>query len=196
MEIVYHGANCFSISTKKAQVVVDDNLESHGAKSVTKPDSICLFSEAQSRDIDGAKLVISQPGEYEVSDISVIGVPARLHIDEPDKQTGTVYKIIAELTETQLEALGTVDVLVIPVGGGGLTMDGLGALKIVKKIEPKLIIPVHYEQKGISYEVPQQALENSLKDMSMEAAETVSSLKIKSPADIADITKLVVLDVV
>jgi L-ascorbate metabolism protein UlaG (beta-lactamase superfamily) len=103
---------------------------------------------------------------------------------------GHVYP---ELSEEQLEALGTVDVLFVPIGGNGYTLDGIGALKLIKKIEPKLIIPTHWTDKGINYPVPQADLADALKNMGMEPKETVAKLKLKA-GDLADVTQLVVLE--
>ena len=78
------------------------------------------------------------------------------------------------------------------MGGNGYTLDGIGALKIIKKIEPKIVIPTHYADQGVSYEVPQQELDAVLQQLSMEPAETVEKLKIKGPA-MGDTTKLIVI---
>ena len=206
MEIVYHGANCVSLNIKKATITIDDNLREHGLKSVTKNGDIALFS-GRRPDIEAQpKIIIDQPGEYEVSDTSVQGIAARAHMDEEGKKSATMYKIIGEdiriavighiypeLNDHQLEALGTVDVLLIPVGGNGYTMDSIGALKIIKDIEPKIIIPTHYDDSAIKYEVPQQPLEEALKGLAMEPKETLPKLKLK-PGEISDITQLVVLE--
>jgi L-ascorbate metabolism protein UlaG (beta-lactamase superfamily) len=86
-----------------------------------------------------------------------------------------------------------VDVLVVPVGGNGYTLDPIGAAKVIKKIEPKLIIPVHYEDKGIKYEVPQVPLEEALKVLAVEPKETVAKLKLKS-TELSETTQLIVLE--
>ena len=101
--------------------------------------------------------------------------------------------IYPDLNETQLEELGRVDVLIIPVGGNGYTLDSLGALKLIKKIEPKIVIPTQYADKALKYEVPAQNLEDALKGLTMEPKETVPKLKIK-PGDFDDTTSLVVLE--
>ena len=207
MEITFHGAGCVSIATKKATVVVDDDLDKHGAKPVTKPGSISLFTYCVDHTVKDAKLVIQQPGEYEVSTVSVQGIAAKAHIDHDEKKRNTIYKIIAddfriavtgniagELTEDQLEQIGTVDILVVPVGGFGLTMDGLEALKLIKKVEPKIIIPVHYDQKDITYEVTQAPLDEAVKALTMEIAETLPTLKLKSTSEIGEQTRLIVLE--
>lgn len=211
MDLQFYGANCVKITTKKASIVIDDNLARLGLKSVAKAGDVVLFSSPHEPVTIDARLVIDQPGEYEVSDISIRGVSARSHMDDPDVKpaggSATIFKlsyddidlvslghVYPELTDAQLEALGTVDVLLVPVGGNGYTLDPVGALKLIKKIEPKLVIPTHYAEKGIGYEVPQQELENALKELSMEPKETVDKLKLKSADFLSDVTQLIVLN--
>jgi L-ascorbate metabolism protein UlaG (beta-lactamase superfamily) len=86
-----------------------------------------------------------------------------------------------------------VDVAVVPVGGSGFTLDGAGALKVIKQIEPKVVIPTHYADKALKYEVPQAELADAVKNMGMEISETIGKYKIK-PADLSDTSKLVVLE--
>ncbi len=147
------------------------------------------------------------PGEYEVADISIIGIPARAHMEADEKNRhATMFKLIVgensvlftghiypELDEAQLEAIGMVDVLVVPVGGNGYTVDPVGVLKLIKAIEPKLVIPTHYADKGLKYPVPQQDLAAALKEMGMETKETVAKFKLK-PAELTDVAQLIVLE--
>jgi L-ascorbate metabolism protein UlaG (beta-lactamase superfamily) len=206
MELQYFGANCVKIITKQATLTIDDNLADLGAKSPMKAGDIALYTTSHGTPAVNTKIIIDQPGEYEVSHVSITGLRARAHIDEEGKKTATIYKIAVddikilvtghmypELTDDQLEAIGLIDVMIVPIGGNGYTLDGIGALKVIKKVEPKLIVPTNYALKGISYPVPQNELADVLKDMSMEAKETVAKLKLKS-ADIPEITQLVVLE--
>lgn len=205
MEIQYYGANCVRLTTKKATVIIDDNLAELGLKSVTKTNDIGVFTAAHTP-LKEVKLTIDQPGEYEVSDTSIQGIAARAHMDEEGQKSATMLKIIGDdirvaavghihpdLSDEQLESLGTVDVLIIPVGGSGYTLDPIGALKVIKKIEPKIIIPTHYADKAIKYPVPQLELADAIKELAMEPAETVPKLKLKS-GDIAEVTQLIVLE--
>ncbi|MBA2278937.1 MBL fold metallo-hydrolase [Candidatus Saccharibacteria bacterium] len=190
---------------KQATIVIDDNLEALGLKSVMKPDSIALYT-SEVPVLSQARLVISDPGEYEVSGISIFGIAARGHMDETDKQTATIYKIqfddlrVAvighihpDLTEDHLEEIGTIDILITPVGGNSYTLDAIGALQIIKKIEPKLIIPTHYDDSKIKYPVPQQSLAEALKGLSMEPKETLAKFKPK-PADFGEAAQLIILE--
>jgi L-ascorbate metabolism protein UlaG (beta-lactamase superfamily) len=151
-------------------------------------------------------MVIDMPGEYETANISIVGIPARSHLseDENDK-SATIYKIVVgdvayvvlghvypELSDDQLEAMGMVDVLFVPVGGHGYTLDAVGALKLTRLVDPKLVIPTHYDDKTITYEVPQASLEQALQEFAMEPKDKVEKLRIKS-TELAEVTQLLVL---
>lgn len=127
-------------------------------------------------------------------------------MDEEGQNSATIFKIIdddikvvvvgnvfPELSDDQLESIGMVDVLVIPVGGNGYTLDGVGALKLIRKIEPKVVIPTHFEEKGLSFAVPQQPLSEAIKALAMEPKETVSKYKAK-PLELTDNTQLIILE--
>jgi L-ascorbate metabolism protein UlaG (beta-lactamase superfamily) len=205
MDIQFYGANCFSLSYKGTRVVIDDNLAELGGKAVLKADDVALFTGKHEDGKTAVKLLVDRPGEYEIGDISIVGVAARAHMDESDT-AATMYKITVgevsvvftghvypKLTEGQAESIGRVDVMVVPVGGMGYTLDAIGALKLVKELEPKLIIPSHYADRALNYPVPQQDLEVALKELGFEPKETVSRLKIK-PTDLTETTQLIVLE--
>lgn len=205
MEFQYFGANCLSLSTKQVTLVIDDNLAELGLKSVIKPDNIAIFTHPP-ENIPAAKLTLSDPGEYEVSEVSIFGIAARSHMDEADKQSATIYKIVVDdlrvaitghihpdLTEDHLEEIGTVDILVIPVGGNGYTLDSVGAMQVIKKIEPKIVIPTHYDDPKIKYPVPQQPLAEALKGLGVEPRETLAKFKPK-PTDFSENMQVIILE--
>ncbi len=206
MELQFFGANCLRIASKKAVVVIDDNLAELGGKSITKSGDVRLFSgKAPEGKIEGC-FTLDQPGEYEVADISITGIAAQAHIDEPGTANATMYKLEADdirlavvgnidpkLSEAQLEKLGVIDVLVVPVGGSGFTLDAVGAQQVIKAIEPKLIIPVYYSDNKLNFPVPAVSLADALKELAMEPKETVSKLKIKAADLLSDQPQLIVL---
>ena len=193
MELQFRGANCITMTTKKAKVVIDDNLADVGLKSESKADiAIYTSRELFKNRESGDAFVIEGPGEYEISEISVKGIAARAHMDEDDKKTATVYRIAVgqtmicvvghiheSLTDAQLEEIGMVDILIIPVGNSGYTLDATGAEKVVKKIDPKIVIPTHYEDKAVKFEVPQASLDEFVKHMGV-TPEKVDKLKFKN----------------
>lgn len=204
MDLQFYGANCFTLTHKGVRIVIDDNLVELGLKSITKPDDVAIFT-SHPHDVN-ARLVLDGPGEYEVSDVSIIGIAAQAHVDEPNKLNATMFKFIfgdqsvlvtghidPKLSDKQLETIGHVDALVVPVGGNGYTVDPIGALQIIKTIEPKLVIPTHYADKALNFPVPQQELAQVLKELSMEPKETVTKLRLK-PNELTDITQLVIIE--
>jgi L-ascorbate metabolism protein UlaG (beta-lactamase superfamily) len=205
MDLQFYGANCLTITAKNTRIVIDDNLNDLGGKSVTKAGDIALFTGAHGVPAAEVKLLVDIPGEYEVSDVSIVGIPARAHLDEGGEAV-TMYKITVadttvlvtghiypQLSDKQLENIGLVDIMVVPVGGSGYTLDPVGALKVIKAVEPKLVIPTHYAEKGFNYPVPQIELKAALHDLAMEPKETVAKLRVK-PAELSDVMQLVVLE--
>jgi len=206
MDLQFYGANCVVINGKQSRLVVDDNLAELGTKTVSKEGDVSLFTSSYTNAPKAAKIVIDQPGEYEVSGISIYGIAARAHVDEEGQRNATMYKIVLddtsvlitghvypELSDSQLEAIGMVDVMIVPVGGNGYTLDGIGALKLIKKVEPKVVIPTHFEDGALAFPVPQQSLEQALKSLAMEPKETLPKLKLKG-GELGDITQLIVLE--
>lgn len=207
MDVQFYGANCVAISTGKVRVVVDDNLADLGGKSVTKPGDLALFTTVHAGTRPDVKLLIDGPGEYEASDVAVYGIPMRAHIDEDKQKTSTSYKITAndirllalghvypELSDSQLESIGVVDVLVVPVGGNGFTLDPVGTATLIKKVDPKLVIPTYYDDASLHFPVPAQTLDQALQGLGIEPRERTGRLKIK-PADLAaETVQLVVLE--
>ena len=169
MEISYLGANCISLSSKSVQVLIDPTVL--GIDIDTKKADIIVTTFEQNLTPKDEQLLINTPGEYESKGVSVKGTPVRGHRDEAGKQTATMYRIDMagfrlavvghihpDLSDDQLEALGTVDILIVPVGGSGYTLDASGAAGVVRAVEPMVVIPTHYADSAVKYEVPQSEL--------------------------------------
>lgn len=203
MDIQYYGGNCISLQNKGTRIVVDDNLDELGKKNITKNEDVALYTSTEPKHI--AHLEFSSPGEYEVADISIVGIPSRSHMDEENKTSATMFKIslgetnilitghiYPKLSDAQLEQIGIVDIMIVPVGGNGYTVDPVGALNLIKQIEPKIIVPTHYAENDLKYPVPQKTLTEALTELSLEPKETVSKYRVK-PAELSDITQLIIL---
>ena len=193
-EIEYKGGNGVVITTKKTTVLIDPKLSVVGLKDVSMKDVVEIATEPRfvvaSKDV---QLAIEGPGDYEVGDFSIRGVSATRHIDtESDEKIATIYRIevgdvriallgniVPKLTDDQLEALGVVDMVVLPVGGGGLTLDATSAATLVRQIDPKVVIPTHYADSALKYEMPQDTLETFTKELGAPV-ETVSKYKVKA----------------
>lgn len=192
-EIEYKGANGIIVSSKKASIFIDPKLSIVGLKDLNVKDSIELATEARfALNSENARLVVEGPGEYGIADFDIRGVAAQRHLDtENDPKSSTIYRIecgdirlavvgnvYEKLSEAQLEEIGIIDVLVVPVGGSGYTLDATGAAALTRRIDPKIVIPVHYADPAITYEVPQSDAEVFTAELGMPVEE-VSKLKLK-----------------
>lgn len=207
MDVQFYGANCLVFSNRDIRVVVDDTLAGMGAKNVAKAGDLLLYTGPHDEPQVEARMVIDMPGEYEIANLSITGIAAQAHVDEASsgkqatiyvlKQSDVTYlvtgHVFPNLTEDQLESIGIVDVMFVPVGGNGYTLDPVGALKVIRAVEPKLVIPTHYADKALQFPVPQQELPTALKELGMEPKETTAKLRIK-PGDLSDVTQLMVLE--
>ncbi len=205
-DIEYKGGNTVVVSTKNTCIVADPKLSIVGLKDVSTKGVIELGTEARflvnSAD---AKLVVEGPGEYEIGDFSIKGIPASRHIDtEEQEKLSTIYRIgvgdlhvaligniAPKLTEDELEAIGVVDILILPVGGTGYTLDATAAATIARQVEPKAVIPVHYADSALKYEVPQDALETFTSELGAPVEEAVAKYKVKSTAAIPPVLTVV-----
>lgn len=197
-EIEYKGGNSVVITTKKSKLIVDPKLSVVGLKDLSTKDVVELATDERFKiDSSDARLVIEGPGEYEIGDFSIKGIAAQRHTDtENDPKRSTIYRlevgeariallgnVYFKLSEDQLEEIGVVDMVIIPVGGGGYTLDATNAAALVRKIDAKVVIPVHYADSALSYEVPQEELSVFVKEFG-GTVETTPKLKIKSASSI------------
>lgn len=206
-EIEYKGANSVIISTKKSTLVTDPKLSLVGLKDVSTKDAVELATEARfALSSDMARLNIEGPGEYGVAEFDIKGIATQRHLDsESDPLISTIYRvevnetrivilgnIYEKLSETQLEEIGLVDILIIPVGGNGYTLDATGAANLTRAIDPKVVIPVHYADSGIKYEVAQDKLEVFTKELG-GPVEEMPKFKLKQSAPLPAVLTTIVL---
>ena len=203
IEIEYKGGNSLTIKSNQGKMMIDPNLSMNGLGSLKTAGNIELATEDRFsvKDPD-ALVIINGPGEYGIADFDIAGFSALRHIDgEGDEKLSTVYRIevgaeariglignIAnKISEDQYEKIGVIDILIIPVGGNGYTLDAKDAAAIVKHVEPKVVIPVSYSDSGIKYEVPQDSVELFVKELGTQNAETVSKYKVKNAMTLPEV---------
>ncbi|MES2631160.1 MAG: MBL fold metallo-hydrolase [Patescibacteria group bacterium] len=199
-EIEYKGANSVAISTKKGTIITDPKLSLVGLKDVSTKDAIELSTEARfALNSETARLNIEGPGEYGIADFDISGIAAQRHLDsENDPKISTIYRIEAgeirvallgniyeKLSEQQLEEIGLVDILIIPVGGNGYTLDATGAANITRQIDPKVVVPIHYADPTIKYEVHQDDFEIFAKELG-GTIEEAPKLKLKQAGSLPE----------
>jgi L-ascorbate metabolism protein UlaG (beta-lactamase superfamily) len=204
-DIEYKGANSVIVSTKKSTLVTDPKLSVVGLKDVALKEAVEIASEPRFA-LNGkdARLHIEGPGEYEIGDFSIRGVRATRHIDtDKDEPISTVYRIevgdvrvaylgniAGTLSEDQLEALGVIDMVILPVGGGGLAPDATSAAHLVRQIDPKVVIPVHYADDAIKYEMPQDSVETFVKELGAPVEKT-AKYKVKAAASLPPVLTII-----
>ena len=171
MDISWLGHSCFRIKGSHATVITDPYSPSLGY-SLGKPTARIVTVSHQHpghsyvQGIGGEPRVITGPGEYEISGILIIGI-ATFHDAEGGGKRGknTVYLMEVDevsvchlgdlghvLTAEQAEELGNVDILLLPVGGVS-TINAPAAAEVVRRLEPKVVIPMHYKTQALSWEL-------------------------------------------
>lgn len=221
MQIIWKGHSFFQIivnSGKDNQVVlaIDPFDEKVGLRVPRFAADILLVSHDHSdhnniKAIEGAPFLAEGPGEYDVKGVYIQGIPS-FHDNNLGKERGrnTIFTIEAEelkichlgdlgqkeLFSEQVEDIGEIDVLLIPVGGK-YTISGQEALKIISQIEPKIVIPMHYclgqAKAGLGADL--DGVEKFLKAMGQKIQESLPKLTVKKK-DLAAAeaeTKIIVL---
>lgn len=194
MDIEYKGANCVVMSTKNETVVIDPKLSLVGLKDVALKSSVVVATQRDFAVPVEGQLLVDGPGEYETMNVAIKGIAAERMIDHDKSEQATVYRInmggvvvavighiATPLTEDQLEQLGIVDIAIVPVGGSGYTLDAHQAVSVIRELDPKVVIPTHYADKALKYEVPQMDLESFIKELGAEH-EVTPKYKIKNGA--------------
>ena len=205
-DIEYKGGNTVVLTSKKIQLVLDPNMSVVGHKNISVKDAIEIATEPRFVvNDDTAKLQIEGPGDYEVGEVSIKGIRATRHLDaSEDEPINTIYRIeigdvrlavigniAPKLSEDQLEGIGVVDIVIIPVGGSGYTLDGTSAATMVRQIDPRVAIPVHYADSALKYEVPQDDLDVFTKELSATVEDAGPKYKIKSSSSIPQVLTVV-----
>jgi len=153
---------------------------------------------------DGA-YEIRGPGEYEVAGVSVIGVPT-YHDEQRGARHGrnTVYLIEIDdvrvchlgdlghkLDDAEAEAVASPDVLLVPVGGR-TAMNAAQAAEVVRQLEPRYVVPMHYAIPGLKLEL--DPIDRFLKEMGVTASEPQPKLAVQKSSVSEYETKVVVLE--
>jgi len=209
VEITWYGLSCFKLAERGSASVVTDPFDSTitgyqplklSANIVTtshnSPGHNCLDA------VDGSPYIIRGPGEYEIGGVFVTGIQTggQKNVEDP-RNTLYVFEFnsltIAHLgdlnhtpTQAELEAIGPVNVALIPVGGGsGLTASR--AAEVVSLLEPNIVIPMHYATPECR--IPLEGLSKFLKEMGLNEVEKQSVLRVTDSA-LPEETQVIVLN--
>lgn len=205
-DISYKGAHYIVLQTKQTTVAIDPLVPGQKTSKVFDKAQVQVATQPQfMRDLVEEQLVFSMPGEYEAGEVSISGFDVTSQLDPAVKSV--MYRVTTadcvvgivghanpdQLGEVQLEQLGVIDILIIPVGGNGYTIDPHAAAKLTQRISPKIVIPVHYEEDGVPYEMPQLSVELFIKELGL-TPQKEQTLKIKQPSQLPDTLTLVQLE--
>lgn len=206
MELQFFGGNCFLLEINKNKFAIDPLPGEYSTKNKFNTKNVsCVLSTGIYRvenESDEEAFQINTPGEYEINGAIVKGIQTSSLLDVHDAEKAGGSNVILTvhandiglcvlgnpalpLTESLLEEIGTVDILILPVGGGGLTVSPEQAAGVVKQIEPKICIPSHFSSTTISYPSPQDDLKKFFEAMGKGEVADDQKLKIKS-SDLAD----------
>lgn len=163
MEITKLGHSSFKLKGKKVTVVTDPfDSEMVGIKFPKVEANIVTISHSHkdhsSREsVLGTPTIIDGPGEYEIAEVFIRGISS-YHDNEGGVKRGKniIYRIEIDglvlahlgdlghkLTDDQVDQLGNVDILMVPVGGV-YTIGPIQAAEVVAQIEPNIVLPMHY----------------------------------------------------
>ncbi len=209
MDINWLGHSCFRIKGSKATVITDPfppdlgyTLGKPAADIVTVSHQHPAHSYVQG--IGGEPKLVTGPGEYEISDVLIIGLET-FHDQERGKKRGknTVYLMEIDelavchlgdlghvLAAEQVEEIDNVDVLFVPVGGMS-TIDAQLAAEVVRQLEPKVIIPMHYKTGVLKREL--EPVDRFLKEMGVREVESRPKLSL-TKSNLPLSTQIVLLD--
>ena len=197
MEIKYLSHSSFLIKTKDAKVVMDPFDSKFVGLKFSKQEADVVTISHEHKDhsftelIEGTPLILTWPGQFEKKGVRLWGISS-FHDKVGGKEQGenVMYKIESEgvsilhcgdlgtsLTDAQLDEIGDVDILMVPVGGKhSLTADE--AIHLIKKIEPSIVLPMHYGRPDILIE-GLAPLDEFLKKMGVEPSEPLEKLVVK-----------------
>jgi L-ascorbate metabolism protein UlaG (beta-lactamase superfamily) len=166
MDIKYLGHSSFFIKGKSASVVTDPYLSGYVGLKFPKHVAADIVTVSHDHDdhnavsqVEGDPFTVSGPGEYEIKGVSIIGIPV-YHDPEKGSLRGknTMFRIEIDgvsivhvgdlghpLSTSEVDQLGSVDILLLPVGGV-YTIDAAVARQVVSDVKPSIVIPMHYKR--------------------------------------------------
>jgi len=209
MDITWLGHSCFRIKGKSTVIITDPYPPDLGYALGKQSSNIVTISHkhpchSYTQDIEGEWKIADGPGEYEISGVLIIGIDT-FHDDARGEIRGknTVYLMEIDemsvchlgdlghtLTADQIEEIGDVDVLFIPVGGIS-TIDASVAAEVVRRIEPKVVIPMHYSTPAINREL--ESVDRFIKEMGVDQLDSRPKASI-TKSNLPDNTQIFLLD--
>lgn len=205
MHIQYLGLSSFKFITKDATVVTDPYGKESGLTPPRGNADIIVLADSTNNlynstgSFSGTPFLIDSPGEYDKSGVTVTGIPLKqesgyvtifLLESEDLKILNLAHIKDFNIKESELEELGEIDILILPVGGHTV-LGASDAVKVVNQIEPKIVIPSHYAASGIKIEL--DPIDRFIKEMGNKHENLEKLIIKKKDITNAEETRLVVL---
>ncbi len=209
MDIEWYGHSCFRLREQGVVIVTDpyDRVAGYNMPRV-KADIVTVSHDSPNHSavsaVKGEPKVLSKPGEYEIRGIFATGIQTWHGGRGEPKEENVVFVFefndmtvchLGDLsqvpTQAQIEALPSIDVLLVPVGGGG-ALEPDKAAEVITILEPKIVIPMHYAVDQV--EIPGlEPLGKFLKEMGVTEQAPVESLRA-TRSDLPGETQVVILE--
>ena len=193
MEITWLGLSCFRLRSEELAVVTDPFPDSIGLR-LGEPRALAVTVSHQHANhshwegVAGDPMVLRGPGEYELSGIYVTGIMTPPGEADPPGKRNTAYLIEMDnlrlchpgdvsnaLATRQVEAFTPVDILFLPVGGV-CTVDVPQAIEMLRSLEPRIVIPMHYGMPGLPMGL--KGLDIFLREMGLRDVQPQARLNI------------------
>lgn len=204
MVLNYYGLSFFRALGNQSDVsVVFDPFDQNSGWRLPRPSADLVLSSDPAVKTSGlsvkcrersAPFFITSPGEYEVKRVFVYGINAGcvvyvVGID--DIYIGHFGTLDRPLTEHELDALGRVDVLLLPVGGGA-TLDPRTAIEVITQVEPRIVVPMMYKLAGVKTDL--RPVDDFLKEYGVKDVQREDKIKVLKKDLPAEETKVIVLN--
>jgi L-ascorbate metabolism protein UlaG (beta-lactamase superfamily) len=212
MEITWYGHSCFRFMERGVASIVADPFHTSlglGEPKVPASDIVTISHHAPGHDnhelVKKVTHILDRPGEYEIGGVFLNGIATyNPHVAPEDTRQNIVFVYdfdrakIAHLgdldhvpSQAQIEQFGPIDVLLVPVGGGG-ALNSSQAAEVISLIEPSVVVPMHYYTEGSR--VTLDPLDKFLKELGITEPQRDTSLKV-SAGTLSEETQVVVLDI-
>jgi len=209
MEITWYGQTCFRLSERGMATIVTDPYPPEIGLTLSRPRaSIVTVShdDPQCRYTSGVRgpfKLLDGPGEYEIGGVFITGIATFADNKQgASRGLNTVFTFdfggltVCHLgrlghvpTQSQVENLGAVNILLVPVGGGG-SLSTARASEVISLFEPGLVIPMYYKVRGLKPRLG--TLNRFLKEMGLEKVDSQEVLKA-SRTSLSEETRVTVL---
>jgi len=164
----YYDHACFLFHFGDTKVLIDPYSPEIGHKMPVRPaDYVCVshehFDHNHTAAVSGRTTIVRGSVNRQLGPVRLTAVLAE-HDDDGERGLVTLFKLQAgegpaivhlsdlggALDAEQLSELGSCDVLLAPIGGGGNTLDAAGALRVAAQLKPRLLVPMHYRTPFLS----------------------------------------------